>query len=204
MSSISFAHIPKVETGVNQGDVFRDVRYAFIDSENDESIEIVEYTFPYAIVVSQSCDVCFMDEFESSEEKVPLKFMPSILMCPIYSMNQLKTSDHLAEIYREMKYTYPAKPEKKNYLVGDDRKVMLKDQHVRFHHLSISLKEPTDKDGTPFISDAVLDFKHVFSLPMKQLRTMRRLQRVCTLDDLYIDQIVNKMCAYISRIGLPV
>lgn len=201
MSSISLAHIPKPDAGINQGDVFTDVRYAFIDTEKEDSIEIVEYTFPYAVVVSQSCDVCFMDEFERSDEKAPLKFMPSILMCPIYSFDQVKTSDHLSGIYSELGYKYP---KEKNYFVGDDRKVTQKDQHVRFHWLNISLTNKENDEVTPFISEAVIDFKHVFSIPMKQLRSIREEQRVCTLNELYIDQIVNKLCAYIARIGLPV
>lgn len=201
MSSISLAHIPNSDVGINQGDVFADVRYAFIDTEKEDSIEVVEYTFPYAVVVSQSCDVCFMDEFERSEEKVPLKFMPSILMCPIYSLDQVKNSEHLSGIYSEMGYKYP---KEKNYFVGDDRRVTQKDQHVRFHLLNINIVSREDDEVTPFISDAVIDFKHVFSVPMKQLRNIREAQRVCTLDELYIDQIVNKLCAYIARIGLPV
>ena len=65
MVSTSKANIVPVDQGVGQGDIFKDVKYSFIDSENEDSVEIIEYVFPYAVVVSQSCDVAFMDEFAS-------------------------------------------------------------------------------------------------------------------------------------------
>lgn len=75
-------------------------------------------------------------------------------------------------------------------------KVAEKDQHVRFHALKI------DVDDKTIVDQAVIDFKHLFSVPMKYLHN-HRLQRICTIEDIYIDQIVNKMAAYLARVGLP-
>lgn len=54
MVSTSKAVIPSQEQGVGQGDIFKDVKYSYIDSEDDDSVEVMEFTFPYAIVMSQS------------------------------------------------------------------------------------------------------------------------------------------------------
>lgn len=193
MVSTSKANIVPVDQGVGQGDIFKDVKYSFIDSENEDSVEIIEYVFPYAVVVSQSCDVAFMDEFESGETSAVVKYMPAILMCPIYPKELIKHGDHLKDVFddinRKIDYGAP-------YYNKDDMKVAEKDQHVRFHALKVDVSDKT------IIDQAVIDFKHIFSVPMKYLRNIRE-QRICAMEDIYIDQIINKMTAYLSRIGLP-
>mgnify|MGYP004482993613 CR=1 FL=1 len=193
MVSTSKAIIVSQEKGVNQGDVFKDVKYSFIDSEDNESIDIIEYTFPYAIVVSQSCDVAFMDGFESGAHSAPVKYMPSILMCPIYSKDLIAHGEHLKEIFEDINRTLiNGAP----YYNKDDSRTTEKDQHVRFHALKVNVNDKT------IIDNMVIDFKHIFSVPMKYLRNNRD-NRICSIEDIYIDQIVNKMAAYLSRIGLP-
>ena len=182
-----------VEEGINQGDIFRDVKYSFIDEEDEESVDIIEYVFPYAIVVSQSCDVAFMDKFESGEKVEPVKFMPSILMCPIYPKELTRHAKHLQEVFDKLQINLP---EGSPYYNKDDIKIAEKDQHVRFHALKVTV------NGKTLIEEAVIDYKHIFSVPMKYLRNHRN-ERICTIEDIYTDQIVNQLAAYISRIGLP-
>lgn len=193
MSSISKARKVEIDEGVNQGDVFKNVKYSFIDSEDDTSVEIIEYTFPYAVVVSQSCDVAYMDEFESGKHSLPVKYMPSILLCPIYSKESIAHGHHLKEIYEEINRTLDSGSA---YYNKDDISTTKKDQHVRFHALKVDVNNKT------LLDNMVIDFKHIFSVPMKHLRNNRD-KRICSIEDIYIDQIVNKMAAYISRIGLP-
>lgn len=193
MVSTSKAKIVTQDEGVNQGDIFKDVKYSFIDSEDNDSIDVIEYTFPYAVVVSQSCDVTFMDEFESGENSLPVKYMPSILLCPIYSKELIAHGEHLKEIYEDINRTLIAGSP---YYNKDDIKTTEKDQHVRFHVLKVVANNRT------LLDNMVIDFKHIFSVPMKYLRNNRD-KRMCSIEDIYIDQIVNKMAAYLSRIGLP-
>lgn len=193
MVSTSKAKIVPQDEGVNQGDIFKDVKYSFIDSEDNDSIDVIEYTFPYAVVVSQSCDVAFMDEFESGENSLPVKYMPSILLCPIYSKELIAHGEHLKEIYEDINRTLIAGSP---YYNKDDIKTTEKDQHVRFHALKVVANNRT------LLDNMVIDFKHIFSVPMKYLRNNRD-KRMCSIEDIYIDQIVNKMAAYLSRIGLP-
>lgn len=99
MVSTSKAVILPAEQGVGQGDVFKDVKYSYIDSEDGDSVEVMELTFPYALIVSQSCDVAYMDDFESGETSAAVKYMPSILMCPIYPKDLIKHGEHLKEVF---------------------------------------------------------------------------------------------------------
>ena len=193
MVSTSKAVIPSQEQGVGQGDIFKGVKYSYIDSEDDDSVEVMEFTFPYAIVMSQSCDVAYMDEFESGETSAVVRYMPSILMCPIYPKDLIKHGEHLKDIFNYLDRTIESGAP---YYNKDDIRVAEKDQHVRFHALKIDASERTIMD------QAVIDFKHLFSVPMKYLRN-HRSQRICTIEDIYIDQIVNKMAAYLARVGLP-
>lgn len=193
MVSTSKAVILSTEQGVGQGDVFKNVKYSYIDSEDDDSVEVMELTFPYAIVVSQSCDVAYMDDFESGKTSAVVKYMPSILMCPIYPKDLIKHGEHLKEVFSYLDRTIESGAP---YYNKEDIKVAEKDQHVRFHALKI------DVDNKTIVDQAVIDFKHLFSVPMKYLHD-HRLQRICTIEDVYIDQIVNKMAAYLARVGLP-
>ena len=197
MISTSKASITQKEEGVNQGDIFRNVKYAFVDDEDEESVEILEYIFPYAIVISQSCDVAFMNDFLEADNKKPVKFMPSILMCPIYPKDVIVHGEHLKEVFEDMNI---ALEKGSPYYNKDDVKVTEKDQHVRFHGLKVVVQ--VDGNAKTLIDNAVIDFKHVFSVPMKYLRKSRS-NRICTLGDIYVDQIVNKFSAYLARIGLP-
>ena len=194
MASISIARLPTPDTGVSQGDIFRDVKYAYLDDDSDHYVDIVEYTFPCAIVLSQSCDVCYMDAFEAGIIGTPQKFMPAIVMCPVYDRESIRGADHLTEIYEVNGRTNP----KSSFFTSTDREVAGKGQHVRFHTLTVQ-----DQSKNPLITDAVIDFKHVFTVPMKYLRSIRNDQRLCTLLPLYTSQIANELFAYTARIGLP-
>lgn len=151
MVSTSKAVILPAEQGVGQGDVFKDVKYSYIDSEDGDSVEVMELTFPYAIVVSQSCDVAYMDDFESGETSAAVKYMPSILMCPIYPKDLIKHGEHLKEVFSYLDRTIESGAP---YYNKEDIKVAEKDQHVRFHALKI------DVDDKTIVDQAVIDFKH--------------------------------------------
>lgn len=83
MSTTSKAFKSQPTDKICQGDIFQNVRYSYIDSEDDESVNIVEFEFPMAIIISQACDVIAMEEVVNSKSGKPAKFMPAILMCPI-------------------------------------------------------------------------------------------------------------------------
>ena len=62
MATISKAVYSKLEDPICQGDIFQNVKYNYIDTEDEQSISVVEFEFPYAIVISQACDVIAMDD----------------------------------------------------------------------------------------------------------------------------------------------
>ena len=68
-----------------QGDILREVKFSFVNSEN---LEVKEILLPYLIVISQDCD---LEQFiknhkivlEESEKKNN-QFLPNVLFLPAY------------------------------------------------------------------------------------------------------------------------
>ncbi len=101
---------------------------------------------------------------------------------------------NLVDVYAKMGIQFP----QTCLYTNEDKKVAEKDQHVRYHALKV-----IDRNGENIMNDAVVDLKHVFTVPIKQLQAMRENKRLCSLDDLYANQIAVKLYAYMARIGLP-
>ena len=99
MSTVSIAQKVVFEAQICQGDIYKDVHYSYINDDTDDSIEIVDYTFPTAIVISQACDVDFMSKILDSGSGKVNKFMPAILMCPIYDKDEARKMSHLDDAF---------------------------------------------------------------------------------------------------------
>lgn len=195
MATISKAVI--VEAGLNlcQGDVFQNVRYSYINDEDDESVEIVEYTFPMAIIISQACDVNSMSEMISEKNGKTTKFMPSLLLCPIYGKDEAKDNKHINVAFSQLNISnMDAKDEK--LFSSKEFDVVKNDWHYRFHSLTVSIED------TKVLENAVIDFKHYFCVPATYLHKHRK-QRIFRLDSLFAEQITLKFATYLSRVAIP-
>ncbi len=192
MPTISKATIPEFGEQICQGDVFKNVKYSYIDSEDDESVDIIEFEFPYAIIISQACDVISMEKMIDSSTGKPSKFMPSILLCPIYNKDTAKKGDHIKEAFDTLKINFDAEDVYKS----DDYKVSQRDWHYRFHSLTIEV------ENKEIIKDAVVDFKHYFSIPMTYL-IKHKSDRILHIDNLFSEQLTLKFATYLSRVAIP-
>ena len=175
-----------------QGDVFKNVKYSYIDSEDGESVNIVEYEFPLALIISQACDVIAMEDLTVKKCGKPAKFMPSILMCPIYEQSAAKSGQHIKEAFEQLALNF----ESENTYQGDDYKVAKRDWHYRIHALTVNVDE---KD---VIETAVIDFKHYFTVPMTYLIAHKK-DRILHLDDLFAEQVTLKFSTYLARVAIP-
>ena len=52
------------------------------------------------------------------------------------------------------------------------------------------------------LENAILDFKHYFSLPMSYL-LQHKEDRILHLDDIFAEQITLKFATYLSRVAIP-
>ena len=192
MATISKAYRSQLTDQICQGDIFQNVKYSYIDSEDDEGVNIIEYEFPLALIISQACDVIAMEEIMSQKGGKPAKFMPSILMCPIYTHDTAKSGQHIKDAFDQLSLKF----ETENTYQGDDYKVAKRDWHYRIHALTV------ESDGKTVIENAVVDFKHYFTVPISYL-IAHKCDRVLRLDDLFAEQITLKFSTYLARVAIP-
>lgn len=192
MSTTSQAIKCDLSNDVCQGDIFQNVKYNYIEYENEDDVSVIEYIFPYAIVISQGCDAISMSEMVRTGRGKGTKFMPSILMCPIYDETMAKEVKHIDSAFSKLNIQI----DKEQLFNSDERKIVLKDWHYRYHALNVMF----EKDEV--FSKCIIDFKHYFTVPMSYLVNNRQ-NRKFRLDDIYAEQITLKFATYLSRVAMP-
>lgn len=195
MVTVSKALLISEEDNICQGDVFQNVKYAYIDSEDNEGVEVVEFIFPMAIIVSQACDVISMSEMVTNRNGKATKFMPSILMCPIYDVEFAKKSSHLDTAFSELRISR-LDGNSDTLFNSADLKIAQKNWHYRFHPLTVEVKNKS------VLTNALIDFKHYFTVSASYL-VNNRYNRLFHLDDIYAEQITLKFSTYLSRVAIP-
>ena len=123
------------------------------------------------------------------------KFMPSILMCPIYDVEVAKKTNHLNKAFTELEI---AKLDGKNDVLFNSAEYNLakNDWHYRYHALTV------DISGKRVLENALIDFKHYFTVPASYLLKHRE-ERLFHLEDLFAEQITLKFSTYLSRVAIP-
>lgn len=192
MATTSKALKSQLTDQICQGDIFQNVKYSYIESEDDEGVNIIEYEFPMAIIVSQACDVIAMEELAINKSGKPAKFMPSILMCPIYDKTASKSGNHIKDAFAQLSIKVIEEP----IYFKDDLKTADKDWHYRFHALTI------ESESEKVLENAIIDFKHYFTVPISYLVSHKN-NRILHLDDLFAEQITLKFATYLSRVAIP-
>lgn len=192
MSTTSKAFKSQLTDQICQGDIFQNVRYNYIDSEDDEGVNVIEFEFPMAIIISQACDVIVMEDVVNNKSGKPAKFMPSILMCPIYDKSASKSGDHIKEAFSLLSLNIVEEP----IYFKDDLKTADKDWHYRFHSLTI------ETGAEKVLENAIVDFKHYFTVPISYLISHKK-DRLLHLDDLFAEQITLKFSTYLARVAIP-
>ena len=192
MSTTSKAFKSQLTDQICQGDIFQNVRYNYIDSEDDEGVNVIEFEFPMAIIISQACDVIAMEDIVNNKSGKPAKLMPSILMCPIYDKSASKSGDHIKEAFSLLSLNIVEEP----IYFKDDLKTADKDWHYRFHSLTI------ETGAEKVLENAIVDFKHYFTVPISYLISHKK-DRLLHLDDLFAEQITLKFSTYLARVAIP-
>lgn len=192
MATKSKANTSQLADPICQGDIFCNVKYNYIDSEDDSCVNVIEYEFPLAVIISQACDVIAMDDLVNNMRGKPAKFMPSILMCPIYANDTARNGDHIKDIFQQLSLNF----ESENTYQKDDYKVAMRDWHYRIHALAVEVNKKT------VIDNAVVDFKHYFTVPISYLIAHKK-DRILHLEDLFAEQLTLKFSTYLSRVAIP-
>jgi hypothetical protein len=171
-----------------QGDILRDLRIVEWAEIVQDDLVITERQLPYAVILSQECDLehDYNNHADDTRFKgLKDKCLPTILVCPAYLATQLRTGEHLQNLGLKMQS-----------LSSDQFKRLKQNNDSRYHYLA----EEADLQ----LPELVVDFKHFFSIPRNVIyRDSVSSGYVCSIDDLFRENLSNRFANYISRIGLP-
>lgn len=180
-----------------QGGVYRDVKAVIATGSGPGEAAIQEWTYPYAVVMSQECDLESDDRSRASGSPARSgqlaangsqdKLVPAILLCPGYQAAWFWVGTHLKGIG----WTMEEHGRKQRHIIKQN-------SHPRYHYLA---------SWSPLqVPELVVDFKHFFTLPTAMLRESYGTGEhyIACLGCLYREDISHRFAAYLARIGLPV
>ncbi len=178
----------KSKPRIAQGDVYKDIEYIEYISEKDGNLEISKIDFPLVIVLTQDCDL--MQDYTYRWSRKPTqnndKLLLSVLVAPLYNAEHLFLGEHLSELELTMEKINKNKSPGK-YLISNDR--------PRYHYLEF----PKEVGIVP----SVIDFKHYFSVNLNYLKKIKKSNYVCSISELYREDVTTRFSNFLSRIGLP-
>lgn len=169
---------------IEQCDIFRNI--VFIESAivNGDELLLSEIHFPFAICLSQSCDL-ESDLRDRAKGAADTKgnMVLQIILAPLFPVEQFQAGSHWGDLIN---------------CSGVDKKVLAnivkKNRDPRYHYIRF----PDEDRIGPFVAD----FKHFFTMSRDALYGSIK-NRVCAIRSLYRDDIARRFANYLSRIGLP-
>lgn len=175
---------------MHQGDIFHRVSYYedYTEVEGQFTLNMLEV--PYAIVLTQECDLCNNKKERQLKNKPNDgvfehdKYLISLLCAPLYNSDHLFNGEHLSEI--------GIKSDKKN---RDNRDFIKANRDPRYHYIEF------DEEVVKIVP-MVIDFKHYFSISLKYLESKSE-KRICSIKPLYRELINQRFSNFLSRVGLP-
>jgi hypothetical protein len=165
---------------LSQGDILRDVTLSI----GREGTPYLDLFFPYAVIMSQDCDI---ESDYKERSKSPLvsndKFLNTILICPAYVAAQFALGTHIDGWQME----------------GFNEKLMNRmrknDEYKRYHYLA--------SDTDLQVPDLVVDFKHFYTASRDDLYRQKNSIYLASINELFREDLSHRFANFLSRIGLP-
>lgn len=182
----------KESNRIRQGDILKDIELIESIEILDGNIEIRKIIFPYTIVLTQDCDL--EQEFKNRQKISKLeddlvvefdKYLVSVLLAPIYNIEHIWNGEHLSLLGLKMQSI------NKNRTPGQN---IMNNDNPRYHYLEFSSEVN--------VVNSVIDFKHYFSVNLEYLNKNYD-KFICSVSELYRENISMRFANYLSRIGLP-
>lgn len=160
---------------IRQGDIFQDFPTLIFGN--------FEVEMPFFVVLTQACDL--EQDFENRNEKKETddKKIQSVLVCPAYASKELKKGEHLSKAGLKM-----------TSYSSNLWKTIKKNNNLRYHFL-----ETNPDMGLP---ELIIDFKHYYTIPMESMYENKEYY-LCSMDNLFKEDLSQRFASYLSRIGLP-
>lgn len=177
------------KTRIEQGDIIRNVEFIEYTIDEGAYIGFSKITFPYAIVLTQACD---LEQYYNSKKlaKDNDKYLISVIVAPLYRMDDFLSGEHLSQL--GLKMSTIGRRDK------SPAKNIIQNENKRYHY--IAMKAVGNRD---VIIENVIDFKHYFTVTINYLNMKLAKDYYCSVDVLFRELISQRFSNFLSRIGLP-
>ena len=173
-----------------QGDILKELSFATMESRrvsSGKSDIFQKVSLPFAVVLSQDCDLEHDFKFRGKELSNQDKFLLSILVCPAFELETFANGGHLKGWEQNLNWKMNPTP--------DVERIKSNNSYKRYHFLS--------KSDEFLIPELVIDFKHFFTLPRNFIYSEKKTKYLASLSELFREELSQRFTNYLSRIGLP-
>jgi hypothetical protein len=185
MTSIDTDRSPRVR----QGDIFTDVEFIEYATQKSGIIEVSKIQFPLVAVLSQDCDLARNFELMADNNaRNHSRLLLSVIVAPVYNFQQFCAGEHLSDPSINLKMSQISEAQMINWIK--------RNQHARYHFL-------TFEKESGLVPEAVVDFKHYFTVTSRYLESIRDFSFKCKLSVLYREHLSQRFASFLARIGLP-
>ncbi len=143
---------------------------------------------PFAIVVSQDCDLNQDFFFRFHQRGKDRHALPNIVFCEVTEAEKLVYGDLNATVFQE----------------GAIRQAFRNNNDFRFHFIQ-AVPKSLDRAGNG-LPELGIEFKRYFTLPSAEVYLrikLRQAQRRCRLLSPYREHFINRFFSYSNRVALP-
>ena len=186
------------EERIYQGEFIKDVEYIEFYKETEGEIEISIIEFPLVVVLTQECDASqdYKNRIEDNKRRQETngkegvernQFLLSIIVAPVYLLEDLKSGKHLENLGINCRT-----------IGSQEIKKIQHNADSRFHYMNV---EVINNKRIEY----VVDFKQYFTVNVDKLlehkKDNKHVQFI--LGDLFKESLSQRFSNYLSRIGLP-
>lgn len=190
---------------ISQGDIFKDVKlYTSIEKIDDNTFQIYEFTFPYVVVITQSCDlqrcneVVASDNVENGEKHVFGKYLLQIMVLPIFDKDLLSkgintsnlNNNHIQSFYdiESLDSRHPL------------RRIKFDDMHNSSNSDVYRIFTFKRKNTNHLYDVNLVDFTQYFGIDYITINGMKG-NRIGRFDFDESQKLINMFSAYFSRVS---
>lgn len=167
--------------------IFSYIPYRSSEKSSDQEEEAEQIRYPYALIITQDCDL--EQDYEARQSKLKqYKMIPNIMFCPLLSIDFILEHE-LQEIKKKK---------------GTTQNNILNNKDERYHFLQ-SVPPDVDLAGKG-IAESVIEFKRVFTIPTQEVYARiqaKQIGRHCKLASPYLEHFAVRYAFYHTRVALP-
>lgn len=179
--------LSKQDSSLRQGEILTEVvQYIpIIDklSESPQKLSFESIIHPYAIIVTQDCDLDWDYKARNEKGDKPEKLLNSIILCEISTAREVRNTDNMN---------------------SKDWKLVSSHRHERFYFFEkIPIEHDLEQEGLP---ELTADFKKVFGIDSANLYSQIKigtLKRRSILESPYLEHFSRRYNSFQGRVALP-